>query len=722
MLLWLLLLFPISTLQSALSAQTIEDSQSTEYAQTQDVDDASMEGDLDEITIEGESSKKRLDTPSLGLETMTIQQIRHLPSMLGEVDVIKSFQMLPGVQSMSEGSSSFSVRGGAPDQNLILLDGATIYNASHFLGFFSVFNNDVIDKASLYKGDMPATYGGRLSSVLDITTKEGSNSGFHGSGGIGLISSRILLEGPLVKERLTAWVAGRVFYAGMFLPAFKELNPTLGNTGLTFYDVNAKLSAKLSDNHRLYISGYAGQDYMALNNLGSFSYANYAASARWSAIVTQRFYINTSFVFSVYNYKGGGSLNALSGEWKSHIEDYGLRQEYTYNPDEHNHLKMGFATSYKYTKSGDAKMVQEGIDSDLGISLPATRSLETSIFASNTQRYGQVSLTYGLRASIFNNIGPQTELILDDNHQKIDSVRYGRGEFYNTYWNLEPRAGIAWEFYDDMSLKASYSRTAQYIHLIQTSTAGSPLDVWRVSNKNLKPEVCDQVSVGYIWNFYKEQFQFSVEGYYKWLYNVVDFRDFASVMLNKDIDEDILSGSGRAYGVEIMLRRDVGNLTGWVSYTYSRSFKTISGINSGQEYNSTADRPHSINIALNYKINKWIDLSATWVYATGQPFTAPESRYEVDCFGNTEVIPLYSGRNRYRLPDYHRLDLAMTFDLNKGIKKRYNHNINISFYNVYCRHNAWMMSFNTDPETGKQVADLTYLFSIVPSITYNLEF
>lgn len=686
------------------------------------VEDASMEGDLDEVTVQGESSMKRLDTPTLGFETMTIQQIKRLPSMLGEVDVIKSIEMLPGVQSMSEGSSSFSVRGGAPDQNLILLDGATIYNASHFLGFFSIFNNDVIDKASLYKGDMPATMGGRLSSVLEITTKEGSNEGFHGQGGIGLISSRILLEGPLVKDRLTAWVAGRAFYAGMFLPAFKGISPTLGNTGLTFYDVNARLSATLSSKHRLFISGYAGQDYMAINNLGKFSYANYAATARWSAIVSPKFYINTVFAASFYKYLGSGSLNALSGEWRSRIEDYGLRQEYSYNPDEHNQLKMGFSTSYKYIKSGDAKMVQEGIDSNLAINIPPSRSLESALFVSNTQKYGPVSLTYGLRASMFNNIGPQTELVLDDNHQKVDSLVYGKGKFYNTYWNLEPRVGVAWEFYDNMSFKASYSRTAQYLHLMQSSTAGSPLDVWRASNVNLKPEVCDQVSAGYICNFYKGQFQVSVEGYYKWLRNVVDFRDYANIMLNKDIDEDILSGKGRSFGVEFMLRRDVGKITGWVSYTYSRSFQTIDGINSGVEYCSTADRPHSVNIVLNYKINKWIDVSATWVYATGQPFTAPDGKYEFDNFGEPEVIPLYSGRNTYRLPDYHRLDMAVTFDLNKGVKKRYNHNINVSIYNVYCRHNAWMMSFKTDPQTGAQFAELTYLFSIVPSITYNLEF
>ncbi len=685
-------------------------------------DSIRMEGTLDEVSVTALSSRKKLDVPSLGLEKLTIQQIRLMPSMFGEVDVIKSLQMLPGVQSMSEGSSAFSVRGGAPDQNLILLDGATIYNASHFLGFFSIFNNDIVENAVLHKGDIPATQGGRLSSVLEVTTKEGSNDKLHGQGGIGLISSRILLEGPLVKDKLTAWIGGRVFYAGMFLPALKNVSRVASKSRLTFYDINAKLSATLSAKHRLYITGYAGGDYMALSGTGKFMYSNYSATARWSAIVSDKFYINTSFLSSFYNYTGSGSLNALSGQWTSKIDDYGFRQEYTYNPDVHNSLKMGYHISYKYLKSGDTKVNQEGIESSLGISIPATNSLETALFASNSQKYGIVSLSYGLRASVFNNIGPQTELILNENHQKSGTQDFGKGQVYNTYWNLEPRAGIAVEFYKDMSLKASYSRTAQYIHLMQTSTAGSPLDVWRVSNPNLKPETCDQVSVGYVCNFYKDQFQISVEGYYKWLHNVADFKDFADVMLNPDVDAEIISGKGRAFGVEFMLRRDIGKVTGWVSYTYSRSFRTIDGINSGYEYSSTADRPHSVNIFLNYKINKWIDVSAAWVYATGQPFTAPEARYEVSDFGDKEIIPLYTGRNTYRMPDYHRLDLAVTFDLNKGIKKRYNHNINISFYNVYCRHNAWMMSFDTNPETRQQEATLTYLFSIVPSITYNLSF
>ncbi len=683
----------------------------------QDASEAEMSGDLDEITVQGESERKRLETPHLGLEKLSIEKIKLMPAMFGEVDVIKSLQMLPGIVSASEGSSAYNVRGGTSDQNLVLLDGATIYNPSHFLGFFSVFNNDVVNKATIYKGDMPAQYGGRLSSILEVTTKEGSNDGFHGQGGIGLISSRIMVEGPLVKDRLTGFIAGRVFYAGMFLPAV----PSLKDTRLTFFDLNAKLSATLSNKHHLFFTGYAGRDYLALAKTGSFTYSNYAATARWNAIVNENFFINTNFIFSFYDYNGGGHINNLSGDWTSKINDYGFKHDYTWVIDTHNTLKFGLSTSYKYIKGGDAAMNDNGISSNLSINIPPTHSLESGVFVSNDQKYGPVSLNYGLRASVFNNIAPQTELTLDNNHNRIGTTEYSKG-IYNTYWALEPRLGAAWKFYEDMSLKASYSRTAQYLHLVKTSTAGSPLDVWRASNPNIKPEICDQVSAGYVCNFYKDQFQVSVEGYYKWLNNVVDFKDFANIMLNEYIDEQFRTGKGRSYGIEFMLRRDTGKITGWLSYTYSRSFRTIEGINNGQEYRSTADRPHSVNIFLNYKINKWIDVSATWVYATGQPMSAPDERFEFNDFGYPKTIPLYAGRNTYRMPDYHRLDLAVTFDLNKGAKKRYNHNLNISLYNVYCRHNAWMISFATDPKTNTQYADLTYLFSIVPSITYNLSF
>lgn len=673
---------------------------------------------LDEVVVQTDGARKRLEQPLTGVERLSISEIKKLPAFMGEVDVIKAIQALPGVQSTSEGSSSFSVRGGAPDQNLILIDGAPVYNASHLLGFFSVFNNDIINDAVLYKGDMPVSHGGRLSSLLDINTKEASNDKFSGQGGIGLISSRLLLEGPIVKDRLTAWVAGRVFYAGLFLPLSSD--PALEGTLLTFYDLNAKLSATINEKNRLFISGYMGEDYFASNDMGNFNYSNKTATLRWSSIIDSSFYVNTNFLGSWYNYYVGGGVGDLSVDWDAAIQDYGFTQDYTWVIDPHNRLTFGLSTSLKLLDSGDAK-IEQGFGTN-EITLPRTTTLESGLYVANEQSYGQLKFQYGLRFSVFNNIGPQSEMLLDDNHEKIGSVEYGEGEFYNTFYNLEPRAGLSWEFYKDMSLKASYSRTVQYIHLLQTTTAGTPLDVWRASNTNIEPETCDQFSLGYFYNFDRDTYSLSVEGYYKILDNVLDYKDFATVLLNEDIDEEVLNGTGRAYGVEFMFRKELGNFTGWLSYTYSRSLRTIPGVNDGKEYSSISDRPHSINIVGNYNINNWIDIAAIWVYATGQPFSAPDERVGFADFGANEDIPIYSGRNQYRMPDYHRLDLSVTFDLNKGVKKKYNHNINLSFYNVYARHNSWQIAFKESEDTGSKFAEMTYLFTIVPSITYNFFF
>lgn len=655
---------------------------------------------LTEVVVQSKGFEQRLSSASMSCETLEIGEIRRLPAFMGEVDVIKAMQLLPGVQSMSEGSSSFSVRGGAPDENLILLDGAPVYNASHLMGFFSVFNNDVVRQATLYKGDIPATRGGRLSSVLEIDTKEGDYEKFKGEGGLGLISSRLLLEGPLVKNRLSAFVAGRVFYAGLFLPLASN-NPIASKSRLTFYDLNAKLSAKLTNKQRLSLSGYWGSDYFALSGTGVFAYSNKAATLHHNALLSPSWSVSTMFTGSWYDYQGEGTLSGLKGTWVSDINDYAVQHEYSYDVDAHNHLRFGLSSSYKIMHSGDVKVKQDGIDTNMKVSIPPSNNLESAVYVSNKQNYGAWSMDYGLRVSMFNHFKPTPS---------------------HTYCSLEPRAAVAWRFVPAMSLKAGYARTVQYLHLIQTTTAGSPLDVWRASNATVKPETCNQFSLGYVYSFWHDRLQLTAETYYKLLNNVVDFKDFAQIILNEQIDNEIVSGKGRAYGVELMLRKEKGSVTGWVSYTYARSLRTVEGINNGVEYRSASDRPHSVNIVVNYQINKLIELGASWVYATGQPFSAPEGRMELMDFGYPQVIPLYSGRNQYRMPDYHRLDLSVNFDFNRGVVKRYNHSLNISFYNVYCRHNAWMIRFDTNEETHRQEASLTYLFSIVPSLTYNFSF
>ena len=673
---------------------------------------------LDEVLVQSISDRRRLDQANIGVEKFSMGEIRKVPAFMGEVDVIKAVQLLPGVQATSEGSSSFSVRGGAPDQNLILLDGAPVYNASHMMGFFSVFNNDVVEDALLYKGDVPAVHGGRLSSLMEVTTSDAMPDHFTGRGGIGLISSRLKLATPIVKDRLGFWAAGRVFYAGLFLPL--SHNESAKNARLTFYDVNAKLEARISDKHRIALSGYAGQDYFALKTLGSFDYANRTATLRYTALPSSKWSVNTYLTGSWYNYIVQGEISTLQGSWQADIADYALRHEHTWQVDRHNLLKVGIYSSYKQIDGGHAQMIYDTDADPLGIDIPRERCLESAVFVQNDQHYGRWTLQYGLRLSLFNNIGPQDELLLSDG-KVVGTEPYAKGRFYHLYWNLEPRLSVAWQFHQNMSLKAGYSRTSQYLHLVQTSSAGTPMDIWRASNTLLNPGLCDQLSTGWMWDFHHDTYQLSVELFYKWLRNQSDFKDFASVFLNEQIDAEFLQGKGRSFGVELMLRKDIGKLTGWVSYTFCRSFRTIEGINQGMEYRAPSDRPHNVSLVLNYDFG-WIDLGATWVYATGQPLSAPDTRLYFSDFGSDAVIPVYSGRNQYRMPDYHRMDLSVTFHLNKGVKKRYDHDLNISIYNVYCRHNAWMVRFKTDVDTQRQVAEKTYLFSIVPSITYNFYF
>ncbi|MBO4370416.1 MAG: TonB-dependent receptor [Paludibacteraceae bacterium] len=410
---------------------------------------------IEEIVLEGQATRRSLAEANIGTEKLSVMQVRKLPALMGEVDVIKAIQLLPGVQASSEGSSSYNVRGGSSDQNMVLLDQASVYNPSHFLGFFSVFNNDVVKDAVLYKGDIPAVHGGRLSSVMEVVTNDDVADKFTGRGGIGLITSRLLLDGPIVKDHLSVWASGRVFYAGLLLPMMSD--PAIRQAGLTFYDVNSKITARINDKHHLYLSGYVGQDFFKYEALGRFDYSNKAATLRWAAIWRPKFVTNTYLTGSWYDFKVAGRLASLQGSWTGDIDDYGVRQEFVWTPDTHNKLKFGVSSSYKIVHTGYAEMIINDDTDPLSITIPLTTSVESAVFASVEQQYGRWTLKYGLRGTLFNN---------------LDSAQ---NNCY--YWNLEPRAGVAWRFYENMSLKAGYSRTTQYLHQIKTTTAGTPMDL-----------------------------------------------------------------------------------------------------------------------------------------------------------------------------------------------------------------------------------------------------
>ncbi|MFH1937360.1 MAG: TonB-dependent receptor plug domain-containing protein [Bacteroidota bacterium] len=672
---------------------------------------------LREVEITSEQANKNVVRPEMSTFKMDINTIKSIPSLMGEVDIIKAIQLLPGVQSVSEGGSGFSVRGGAPDQNLILLDESTVYNASHLMGFFSVFNNDAIKDVKLFKGDIPPMYGGRLSSVLDVRMKEGNSKRFEVAGGIGIIASRLTVEGPIWKDRISFIVSGRRTYADLFLALSSE--EALRDNKLYFYDLNAKVNYRIDDNNHLFLSGYFGRDVFK-NNFAKMSWGNGTGTIRWNHLFHEKLFANFTFVYSDYRYMlGTPEGNTTSFEWNSSLRDAGLKGDFSYYINTNNTLRFGISGIYHMINPGVAR----GIGSETAYSevkVPENFSLETGVYASNEHKAGEHwTFKYGIRFSMFQNIGPGTIFNFDSLFNPIDSTVYPAGKFYNAYYGIEPRIGILYTFNERSSIKASYSRTDQYLQLAQNSTAGTPLDIWFPASPNVKPQVADQGALGYFRNFRRNTIETSVEVYYKHLNHVIDFKDFAELLLNDKLEGEIREGKGWSYGAEFLVRLNEKKIRGWVSYTLSKSMRKIPDINNGNPYPAPYDKPHNIAIVANYQIHPRWSVSANWVYATGNPVTFPTGRAEI----GGKVIPIYSDRNAYRYQDYHRLDLSVTFFSKVKEGKRFNWDINASAYNVYNRHNTWSINFVQDNENPTiTYAEKIYLFGIVPSITFNFHF
>jgi outer membrane receptor protein involved in Fe transport len=672
---------------------------------------------LKEVEVTSERQNKNVVKPEMSTFKMDIKTIEKIPALFGEVDIIKAIQMLPGVQSVSEGSSGFSVRGGAPDQNLILLDDAPVYNASHLLGFFSVFNNDAIKDVKLYKGDIPANYGGRLSSVLDIHMNEGNDKKYEVTGGIGLISSRLTIEGPLVKDKASFIVSGRRTYADLFLALSSD--KSLHDNKLYFYDFNAKVNWEINENNHVYLSGYFGRDVFK-NEFAGFKWGNQTGTFRWNHLFTKKIFANFIFLYSNYLYSlGTPSGNPSSFEWKSSLQDFSLKGDISYYLNTNNTIHFGVIVTEHSFNPGSAR----GIGSEsyfTDYTVPATQALESALYASNEQRVGNhVTLTYGLRFSMFQSVGPTTLYHFNSSYVAVDSSIYKPWVIYNTYTGLEPRLGAIYVFNEFSSVKASYARTIQYLQLAQNSTAGTPLDFWFPASPNVKPQVADQVATGYFRNFRKNTIETSVEVYYKWMNDVIDFKDHAQLLLNKQLEGELRIGKAWSYGAEFLVRLNERKLSGWVSYTYSRTFRQIPTINNGAYYPAPYDKPNNIAIVLNYLLSKRISISANWVYATGSPVTFPTGRAIV----GGKVIPIYSDRNAYRYQDYNRLDLSVTWSGKQKPEQKFHWDLNFSVYNVYNRHNTWTINFiqdNADPNIT--YAEKTYLFGIIPSVTFNFHF
>jgi TonB dependent receptor-like, beta-barrel/CarboxypepD_reg-like domain/TonB-dependent Receptor Plug Domain len=693
---------------------------------------------LGKVDVTAKKADENITSAEMGVDKLSMSDIENIPVLFGEKDPLKTIQLLPGVKSAGEGNAGFYVRGGGSDQNLILLDGAPVYNASHLLGFFSVFNSDALKDIKLYKGGAPAQFGGRLSSVLDIKMKEGNQKRFSASGGIGLISSKLTLEAPIVKDKGSFIVSGRRTYADIFLPLSKREGAS--ESVLYFYDLNAKANYRLGDRDRVFISGYFGRDKFGFADQFGFDWGNVTGTARWNHIYgdKKKLFGNTSFVFSNYNYKikfgsdqgDDDPSNDETFEIGSQIQDFNLSEDFTYYINENHTLKFGANVIHHTFKPGEIE-TGEAIPFTLN-DIEDRQSIESALYVSNEHKIGKrLTLIYGVRGSNFTQVGPGDISTFDIDGNVVETTPYGNWEVAQTYWGLSPRLSSNYMLDENSSIKAGYSRTVQYLHLISNSTASSPTDVWLPSSVNIKPQIADQYSVGYFRNFLDNQLEMSAEVYYKDMQNVIDYRDGAEVTLNPTVEGELLFGIGRAYGVELLLKKRRGKFTGWVSYTLSRTEKKFTQINEDTWYPARQDRTHDISIVGIYNISKQVTVSASWVYYTGNAVTFPSGKYEID----GQVVNYYTERNGYRMPDYHRLDLGCTLNHKdykeikdpdtgeiKQVPKKWLSSWNFSVYNAYARENAYQISFRTNETTGQTEAVQLALFKLIPSVTYNFKF
>jgi len=670
--------------------------------------------DLNEVVITGEKSDVNVTGTQMGVEKLNIQQIKAIPVLFGEQDVIKTIQLLPGVTNVGEGSTGFYVRGGAADQNLILLDEATVYNASHLLGFFSVFNSDAIKDVALYKGNQPAEFGGRLSSVLDVKMKDGNDQQYILSGGIGLISSRLNFEGPIKKGKGSFLISARRTYADAFLKLSRDT--TINRARLYFYDVNIKANYTLNDKNKVYLSGYFGKDVLGFGDEFGINWGNATGTVRLNHLFSDKLFSNTSLIFSNYDYDininaGGNNFDIIS-----RIQDYALKEDFQYFINAKNKLKFGFNSTYH-------KMIPGAITSttDVSISdrdLPNKYALENALYISHEVTPSEkFSFEYGLRLSSFSLFGPGTFYTYNAADIITDSANYGSNQLVKTYINPEPRVDAKYILTPTSSIKASYGRNAQYLHLLSNSTSGNPTDLWIPTSNNVKPGLCDQYSIGYFRNFKDNVFEFSVETYYKSLLNQIDYVNYAQLNLNANVESQLLYGIGRAYGIEFCLKKKAGRFTGWIGYTLSHTELQINGINNGNWYAATQDRPNDLSLVGIYELSKKWTVSSTFVYYTGNAVTFPSGKYDI----NGNIVEYYTERNAGRMPDYIRLDIGFTMQGKKTAK--YETSWNFSCYNVLGRENAYTITFQTDPnDINKTQAVQTSLFRWVPSVTWNFKF
>ena len=692
---------------------------------------ASGTEELQEVIIDGNKPKADIRTPQMSMNRLTAAEIKKMPVVLGEVDVLKSILQLPGVTNAGEGASGFNVRGGASDQNLILLDEATIYNSSHLFGFFSVFNSDAIKDLKLYKGGIPARYGGRVASVLDIYQKEGNSKEFHMNGGIGLISSRLLAEGPIVKDRGSFLIGGRTSYAHLFLKL------TDNNNSASFYDLNTKISYKVTENNNLYLSGYFGRDMFNINDNFKNTYGNTLVNLRWNHLFSDKLFSNLSMIYSDYYY--GLTLDFIGFNWDSGIKNYNFKYDFKHYIS--NNTKLDYGMNLVYYDFNPGKITP--IDADSSINedqLDKKYAFEPAFYIDAEQKVtDKLSVSYGLRYSLFYRLGSQTlntyannQAVTWNNDLKIyeeavptGTVYYGNNKTIADFNNLEPRAAVSYQLTDDQSVKASYNRMAQYLHLISNTASATPLDVWAPSDNFIKPQLLDQWAVGYFRNFKEDAYSMEAEVYYKKVKNRIDYIDGADLIANNAIEQVVLNGRSRAYGLELLLRKNEGKFTGWISYTLSRSEQQTPGrtpeelgINDGQWYKTGYDKLHNLSVTSAYELSDKWQFGAIFTLQSGRPVTYPNGQYQ---YGDI-TIPSYGLRNDNRLPAYHHLDVSATYVPKPEKKKGWQGEWVFSIYNLYNRQNAASINFRQNEDNGSNEAVRLSIFGVIPSVTYNFKF
>ncbi len=667
---------------------------------------------IGEVTVNAEKENDNITSSGMNVTRFDPKSIETIPVLFGEKDIMKTLQLTPGIKTAGEGNSGFFVRGGGADQNLILLDEAPVYNASHLLGFFSVFNSDAIKDVALYKSGIPAEYGGRASSVVDVKMRDGNNKKFGASGGLGLISSRLTIEAPIVKDKGSFIVSGRRSYADLFLKLQKK--ESLKDTKLFFYDLNAKVNYRITKKDRIFLSGYFGRDKFELGDKFGFSWGNATGTLRWNHIVNEKFFSNTTVIYSDFDYEFSVGSGDQAFGIRSSIKDWNLKQDFTFYYNKNNTIKFGVNGIHHTFKPGALTGSNESFNE---IILHTRYALEVGAYIQNEMKIGaRFNMMYGLRYSGFNYMGAGTDYQFDEDGNEIGKQFYSNWETIQYHQGLEPRFSASFIISEKNSVKASYNRNYQYLHQLSNATSSSPTDNWVPSSKNVKPQIADQVALGYYHNFKDNMFHISTEIYYKHLANQIDYRNGAELILNDQVEGELVYGKGRAYGLELLLEKKKGKFTGWISYTLSRSLRQFDQINNGKEFSARQDRIHDIAIVLMYRINKSLALSGTWIYYTGDAVTFPSGKYEI----NGTFVPYYTERNGYRMPDYHRMDLGLTWYMKD--RKKFEHNLNISIYNVYARENAFAITFEEDPnDPSKTQAVQTTLFKLIPSITYNFK-